>query len=234
MYYEQNLFFNLPLVSVATMSTSSKRTTSSQPLESSDPSSITAASSRFSPSSAVDRFVALQRRNKPGSPLPLVSASRQSSSEFIQPHAAKRQKHGPTSHNRAQTPPGSGDVQRRPSTHSPGAKQDRIQDQVQKQSFVQAATRIRSSTTHSSETSSPVVVRPYDALPAPSQEIHRYIASTRILQNMAIVRALLDPDCGRARLVERDVEYLRVNAPIVRLNEKATKQVSSRNAWTMI
>lgn len=216
-----------PLVSVATMSSSSKRTTSSQPSNTSDTSFTT--SSRFSPSSAVDRFVALQRRKRPASPSPLVPASRQSSSESIQPPVTKRQRHGPTSHDRAQTPPpSSGDMQGRASTHSPGAKRDRVQGRVQEQTFVHGTARIHSSASYSSEASSPVVVRPYDTLPAPSQEIHRYITSTRVIQNTAIVRSLLDPECGRSQLVERDVEYLRVNTPILSLKTRATKQVSKK------
>jgi hypothetical protein len=53
--------------------------------------------------------------------------------------------------------------------------------------------------------------REYDALGPPgSEETHRYIASSRLIQKTALVKALLDPDCGRASFVERDFEYLRV------------------------
>ncbi|KAF9942066.1 hypothetical protein BGZ65_010977, partial [Modicella reniformis] len=45
------------------------------------------------------------------------------------------------------------------------------------------------------------------------RRVHRYIASNRLLQNTVIIRALLDPECGRSQLVERDVEYLRVLLP---------------------
>jgi hypothetical protein len=55
------------------------------------------------------------------------------------------------------------------------------------------------------------VPRAYDLLPPPDfKETHKYIASSRLLQKTALVKALEDPDCGRASLVERDFEYLRV------------------------
>lgn len=55
------------------------------------------------------------------------------------------------------------------------------------------------------------VPREYDALRPPgSEETHKYIASSRLIQKTALVKALLDPDCGRSSFVERDFEYLRV------------------------
>ncbi|KAF9152520.1 hypothetical protein BG015_005121 [Linnemannia schmuckeri] len=58
------------------------------------------------------------------------------------------------------------------------------------------------------------VPREYDPLPAPeSQETHKYIASSRLIQKNALVRAIVDPDCGCASLVERDFEYLRDVTP---------------------
>lgn len=55
------------------------------------------------------------------------------------------------------------------------------------------------------------VPREHDPLPAPgSKETHKYIASSRLIQKAALVKALVDPDCGRVLLVERDFEYLRV------------------------
>ncbi|KAF9145254.1 hypothetical protein BGX30_009835 [Mortierella sp. GBA39] len=42
-----------------------------------------------------------------------------------------------------------------------------------------------------------------------SEETHKYIASSRLIQKTALVKALVDPNCGRVSLVERDFEYLR-------------------------
>ncbi|KAF9185268.1 hypothetical protein BGZ51_002743 [Haplosporangium sp. Z 767] len=56
-------------------------------------------------------------------------------------------------------------------------------------------------------------VRSYDRLQPPGPETHRYIASSRILQNRALINALVDPECGGVQLVERDFEYLRVLLP---------------------
>lgn len=173
---------------------------------------------RFSPSTAVNRYVALRRWDRPATPSPSLSASHQSSfdsaqSSFdsAQSHPTKRQKHGQTDDPVSKS--SSSDVVRQQaSMHTQGVKQHGIQNHVQRQNLVDAEPGGHSSTMHVSEASSPVVARPYDPLPVPSQEIHRYIVSTRLLQNTAIVRALLDPECGRSQLVERDVDYLRVNA----------------------
>ncbi|KAF9549997.1 hypothetical protein EC957_002058 [Mortierella hygrophila] len=58
------------------------------------------------------------------------------------------------------------------------------------------------------------VPREYDPLPAPgSEETHKYIASSRLIQKTALVKALVDPGCGRVSFVERDFEYLRCMTP---------------------
>ncbi|KAG0258870.1 hypothetical protein BG011_003006 [Mortierella polycephala] len=66
-------------------------------------------------------------------------------------------------------------------------------------------------------------VRSYDRLQPPSLETHRYIASSRILQNRALVNALIDPECGRVQLVERDFEYLRMLLPTGTSNHTTTR-----------
>ncbi|KAF8939469.1 hypothetical protein BGZ58_009643 [Dissophora ornata] len=71
--------------------------------------------------------------------------------------------------------------------------------------------------------SDPPVTRPYDPLPSPGPEIHRYIASSRLLQNTTIVQALLNPECARLQLAERDVEYLRALLPEWTRNRSTTR-----------
>ncbi|KAG0231368.1 hypothetical protein BGX31_005543 [Mortierella sp. GBA43] len=176
------------------------------------PDSSNTSTPMFSPSSAIDRFMALRRRNGLVSPSPPLQLSTllQSSSPGSQTRTfdtTKRQKlDDPTSHNLAQLP---SNLQQRVMNSSPKAKQD------QKQGFGLTTPAIHSSTTQAFEASvsSPAVVRPYDPLPSPSQEIHRYIVSTRLLQNMTLVRALRDPECGRSQLIERDFEFLRGMLP---------------------
>lgn len=53
--------------------------------------------------------------------------------------------------------------------------------------------------------------RTYQPPPPNSSERHRYIASGYLLQNTGLVRALRDPTCAHADLVERDFAYLRVS-----------------------
>ena len=55
--------------------------------------------------------------------------------------------------------------------------------------------------------------RPQTFQPPPPNrfERHRYIASGYLLQNTGLVRALRDPTCAHADLVERDFAYLQVN-----------------------
>ncbi|KAG9068782.1 hypothetical protein KI688_011067 [Linnemannia hyalina] len=61
------------------------------------------------------------------------------------------------------------------------------------------------------------VPREYDPLPAPgSEDTYKCIASSRLIQKTALVKALVDPDCGRVSLVERDFEYLRYMSPDTR------------------
>lgn len=56
----------------------------------------------------------------------------------------------------------------------------------------------------------PRLLRPPDPLPPPTTEEHRYIISTRLLQNNDLSRALQDHELCRLQFIERDVEYLRV------------------------
>ncbi|KAK3847238.1 MAG: hypothetical protein J3R72DRAFT_486045 [Linnemannia gamsii] len=72
------------------------------------------------------------------------------------------------------------------------------------------------------------IPRAYDVLPPPdSKETHKYIASSRLLQKTALVKALEDADCGRVSLVERDFEYLRDITPDTAQGQDATSLVEA-------
>ncbi|KAG0325241.1 hypothetical protein BG004_003271, partial [Podila humilis] len=59
--------------------------------------------------------------------------------------------------------------------------------------------------------------------PPKSLERHRYIVSGYLMQNTALTRALRDPTCAHADLVERDLEYLRDMIPASTKNRATTR-----------
>ncbi|KAF9334874.1 hypothetical protein BG006_001345 [Podila minutissima] len=63
----------------------------------------------------------------------------------------------------------------------------------------------------------------YQSPPPNSSESHRYIASEHLLQNTGLVRALRDPACAHADLVERDFSYLRSILPPLTKNRDTTR-----------
>ncbi|KAG0094235.1 hypothetical protein BGZ93_007458 [Podila epicladia] len=68
-----------------------------------------------------------------------------------------------------------------------------------------------------------LVPQTYQPPPPNSSESHRYIASEHLLQNTGLVRALRDPACAHADLVERDFSYLRSILPPSTKNRDTTR-----------
>ena len=185
------------------------------------------ASSNFLPSSAINKFIALRSLAKPSlptAPAPIsTSSSRPSkkpridSMSPVTPSSTLPQQHshlsvspsgshvGPTFYSTNNNPARSSSTtanspaprtrtpiipKRRPPILSPAVKKEPLSKHIDLPT---------------------TVPREYDPLPAPgSEETHKYIASSRLIQKTTLVKALVDPDCGHVSLVERDFEYLRV------------------------
>ncbi|KAI7822615.1 hypothetical protein BC939DRAFT_453779 [Gamsiella multidivaricata] len=165
-----------------------------------------ASPSQFSPSSQVSKFMALRRLSRTQQAPP-------SSSTHLP--LIKRLKHEPPTLDHAKRPPApSSIIQSKPNSL---ARKAPLKALNPSQSQDRNCTRV------SDHLSTNIKPRPYDSLLPPSFVTHRYIVSNRILQNTAIVRALLDPDCGRVQLVERDMEYLRALLPECTRNRAAAR-----------
>ncbi|KAI1318560.1 hypothetical protein EDD11_006250 [Mortierella claussenii] len=142
--------------------------------------------SQFLPASAVDRFIALRRLGQVKSP----QAPPTGTSNAAQPPPAKQRKI---------------DMTKGDATFPPAVSTRRSRNDGPFQTVAPEE--------HDSNKAELVVSRPYDLLSPPGPDIHRYIASTRPLQNAALVHALLDPNCANIQLLERDVEHLRELLP---------------------
>ncbi|KAF9359253.1 hypothetical protein BGX26_012783 [Mortierella sp. AD094] len=182
------------------------------------PTSTTLSTSQFSPSSAIDRFVALRTLATSKSSLSTPPISESSN---VGSPSTKRQRTEPASHvcTPCRLPPAP------PATSKFLQNLELAKQRQHSKQTIKEQTELRSSTSSRIPTSvSPLPetndndivsqsrnpVRSDEPLPPLTKpDIHRYIVSTRLLQNTAITRALVDPDCGRAELIERDVEYLR-------------------------
>ncbi|KAF9108187.1 hypothetical protein BGX29_002711 [Mortierella sp. GBA35] len=189
------------------------------------------ASSHFLPSSAIGRFMALQTLAKGSQP---TSPSSSSSSR-----PSKKPRNDSTT--TVATPVPSPTLSRLPRHHQQQAV-SRAGSQTGSSRYATNLARSTSATTRTVTTQNripPAVMnepqtqrisgqaprpqyielptttpREYDPIPPPSsEETYKYIASTRLLQKTHLVRALLDPDCGRISLVERDFEYLKAITP---------------------
>ncbi|KAF9116598.1 hypothetical protein BGX27_001007 [Mortierella sp. AM989] len=164
---------------------------------------------------------------KSTSSTPLTSKSLIVGSNTTPPHSAKKQKIEPACHVHAPLHPSltpiiaSKSPQRletvnRRKNAKPSAKEQPVHNNNNAGSRIPSNISASSLKTNSSniEFQPQSLFRPYDPLPPPAtSDIHRYIISTRLLQNTTIVRALVDTNLGRAELVDRDVEYLRVFLP---------------------
>ncbi|KAG0015553.1 hypothetical protein BGZ80_009789 [Entomortierella chlamydospora] len=182
------------------------------------PTSTSSSNYQFSPSSAIDRFLAL--RTLAASESSILTPPTSESSNIGSP-STKRQRTKPAGHvnipcrPHPATPAASQSLPNLELTKQRQRSKQTTKERVEPRS--NANSRIPTSIYPLLETDDNDIVsqsrspvRPDEPLPSLTKpDIHRYIVSTRLLQNTAIIRALVDPNCGRAELIERDVEYLR-------------------------
>ncbi|KAF9918892.1 hypothetical protein FBU30_011235 [Linnemannia zychae] len=73
-----------------------------------------------------------------------------------------------------------------------------------------------------------IAPRKYDPISSPgSEEAHKYIVSSRILQKRQLIKALLDPSCGHISFIERDFEYLRTMDTVMMQNQDIISRVEA-------
>ncbi|KAF8978534.1 hypothetical protein BGZ46_006374 [Entomortierella lignicola] len=175
--------------------------------------------SQFSPASVIDRFMALRSLTTSESSSPSAFSTLAKSNS---PNNITKGQERIRPNNQVYSVSITTTSKSRKSLNFEKSHQSPVIDQLtKKQSTFQ--TKVESGTTppknndnYSNADPKPRIstIRPYDPLPLPaSSNVHRYIVSNRVLQNTAIIRALIDPDCGRVELIDRDVEYMRALLP---------------------
>ncbi|KAF9436815.1 hypothetical protein BGZ76_002897 [Entomortierella beljakovae] len=182
---------------------------------------------QFSPSSVIDRFVALRAlasSDSIASTPPTLKSPKDASVPTRYPCSKWRNT-------------GLGKVdsiaELSSPTSIPASKQQRYLDidadekRKSKQQKSEMTTKTHEAHGYSISSLPKPMVRPYDPLPQLEiSDTHRYIATNRLLQNTTIVRTISDPGQHNIKLIERDVEYLRALLP-ENVKNRATTRVEA-------
>ncbi|KAG0032641.1 hypothetical protein BGZ81_010365 [Podila clonocystis] len=158
----------------------------------------------FSASAAIDRFMALHRRGDPQHPSLTNATNSEAKSTSRKGKAAKQPVPTTIKDSSSHYP------------HKRKEKSDRKNTLPQDPVLTRAENRAHEQARQEQHPQT------YQPPPPNSSERHRYIASGHLLQNTGLVRALRDPACAHADLVERDFAYLRNILPPTTKNRDTT------------